>query len=109
MMQGKVPVDIPVLPSNVRIKPELSAMKRFMPPGSNVMPKGHARPPMGGTNVPINIPFEGLKYSTDPLAQSATYKFPSAPMASPSDDNRPPLKVSLYAPVYWLYDHTWPA
>src|ERR1039458_5255589 len=38
---------------------------------------------------------------------SATYKLPSHPMASPFDDARPPLKVSLYAPVYWLYDHTW--
>src|ERR1700722_10286994 len=59
----------------------------------------------GLTNVPINAPVEGLKRSTERLTRSATYKFPSGPMVSPCPETVPPLpKVSLYAPVYWLYD-----
>src|SRR5277367_327231 len=72
------------------------------------MPIGVA-PLMGLTNVPINAPDEGLKRNTEAVPTSATYKFPSGPMASPCDATRPPVKVSLSAPVIWLYDHTWPA
>src|SRR5580658_181675 len=62
---------------------------------------------LGATNVPINAPVSGLKRSTAPVLPSATYRFPSGPMASPSEETTPPVKVSFCAPVYQLYEDAW--
>ncbi len=59
---------------------------------------------LGTTNVLRNAPLDGLKRSTAPVPPSATYRFPSGPMATPSEDTRPLVNVSLGAPVYKLYE-----